>query len=176
MLSKFVTSFVLALGLIVPAAASDYYVGVSDIDTELTGGLALEDGGYALTIGTKLNLVEAFDTAAEFTYSDFVDKTFTAEGYEFGFAADSIDLSLVMSRAYGSFRPFVRLGISQMDSTFTEFGEFSGEEKEDETSDYYGFGVDFEANDRVFIRLEMTETDVDDTTVELTKFGVFTRF
>jgi hypothetical protein len=175
MLSKVVTSFVVALGLAVPAAASDYYVGISDVDTELSGQMSLDDGGYALTIGKKLDLFEAVDTAVELSYVDSVDSTIEDEDYSTGFTVESLDLSLVASRAYGSFRPFVRVGISQLDT------ETSGEiddvaTKEDETLDYYGFGVDYAATDRVFLRAEMTEGETDGVTIELFNIGVFTRF
>ena len=89
MLSKVVTSFVVALGLAVPAAASDYYVGISDVDTELSGQMSLDDGGYALTIGKKLDLFEAVDTAVELSYVDSVDSTIEDEDYSIGFTVES---------------------------------------------------------------------------------------
>ena len=174
MFKKLLIASVLAGGCVLPSAASDYYLGVSFVDSEISGdGIDLEDDGYAITIGRSIGISSAVDTALEFSIANL--QKMNIDGVEL--TTETMDLSLLVSNDYGRFSPFVRFAFSDGEIEASVGG---ASVKSDDKTMTYGLGVDYAVNDSSFIRLELTDGEYSengsDVDVETTRFGVFTKF
>ena len=176
-MSKFLTFSILMVGFTMPAAAGNYYVGASAVDTDYgENSPSVSDNGVAYTVGRKLNLSKVVDTAIEFSIGKLLDKTHQIAGIDLDSEVESKELSLVLSKQFGSVSPFVRLGYADTELTVRAVSVVNADDK----GTYYGLGLDYALSDSLFLRLEMDDREFkyngSTSDVETSRLGIFKRF
>ena len=175
------TLLVTMLGL-KPSYAGNYYLGIASVKTEFSDlGYTLDDNGYLFTLGRSFDVNPTIGAAIEFNYANLLDTKVSGDGASASLSADTMDLSAVVSaKGFGKLQPFARAGFSRGEAKLSQTGDLVldlDDTDRDDTTFFYGLGLDLETSDSAAIRLEFVDgADYKGLELEQVRLGVIARF